>query len=189
MARAQSAPGPAPDALGAYEEHALGVRNLRLPGRDLTVAADRQQWMYGPCTWDAFRGPDHHPISEEAFYRIVGGDDLLSRYEHKARIRKGLAIGGGVLLLGGAIFAAIAEVRRSAGFGEPACTGAPCASLPSPGPSPKWGFAIAGSGLVSLIVSGLIHPTPIDADEADRLARDYDQSLRCRLGLTDTARP
>ena len=40
---------------------------------------------------------------------------------------------------------------------------------------------------MTIVVSHYLDPTPIDADEADRLARDYDQSLRSRLGLTDTA--
>jgi hypothetical protein len=175
-----------PHPAGSYEEQALGVRNLRLSGRDLSAAGDRQQWMYGPGTWDAFRGPDHHPISEEAFYRIVGRDDLLSRYEATMRVRKGLAFGGGTFVLGGAIFAMIAELRRSSGA-QPVCTAPPCTGPALPGPSPKWGLAIAGTGLISLIVSGLIHPSPIDADEADALARAYDRSLRDRLGISETA--
>lgn len=183
---AHSQPPTPLDTAGTYEEQAVGVRNLRLSGRDLSAAGDRQQWMYGPGTWDVFRGPDHHPISEEAFYRIVGRNDLLSRYEAKTRVRNGLAIAGGTFVVGGAIFAMIAELRRSSGA-QPVCSGPPCASPALPGPSPKWGLAIAGSGLISLIVSGLIHPSPIDADEADSLARDYNLSLRERLGISETA--
>jgi hypothetical protein len=183
---AHGQPPTPPDTGRIYEEQALGVRNLRRPGRDLSAAGDRQEWMYGPGTWDAFRGPDHHPISEEAFYRIVGRDDLLSRYETKARIKNSLTLGGGTLVLGGSIFAMISGLRRSTGA-QPACAGPPCASPALPGPSPKWGLAIAGTGLVSLIVSGLIHPSPIDADEADSLAHDYDRSLRDRLGISQTA--
>ena len=184
-ARAQS---PAPDARTAYQRQALGVRNLHLVGLDLSAASDRQAWMYGHGAWDAFRGLDHHPISEEAFYRIVGRDDLLRRYEHTARVKKGLAIGSGALILGGAIFAAVTALRRgNMGSSTPACTSAPCYTPPLPGPSPDWGFAVAGTGIVSLIVSQFIDPTPIGADEADRLARDYNQSLRHSLGLTDTA--
>jgi len=109
---AHSQPPTPTDTEAACERQALGVRNLRLSGRDLSAPGDRRQWMYGPGTWDAFRGPDHQPISEEAFYRILGRDDLLSRYQAKARVKNGLAIGGGTLVLGGAIFAMIAELRR-----------------------------------------------------------------------------
>ena len=53
--------------------------------------------------------------------------------------------------------------------------------------SPSWGLAIAGAGLVGLIVGHYIDPTPINAGEADALARDYDQSLKSRLGISETA--
>ena len=183
-AHAQSAPPL--DARSGYAQQALGVRNLRLDGQDLSSAGDRQEWMYGPGSWDAFRGLDHHPISEDAFYRIVGRDDLLRRYEHTARIKKGLAITGGALILGGAIFAAIAYLRRAENS-TPVCATPSCAASPLPGPSPNWGLAIAGSGVVSMIISQFINPSPIDAGEADRLARDYDQTLLTHLGLSEAA--
>jgi hypothetical protein len=41
--------------------------------------------------------------------------------------------------------------------------------------------------VVALIVGHFLDPTPIGADEADRLAHDYDQSLRRSLGMAETA--
>jgi hypothetical protein len=176
--RAQST--PTSDAIAAYEKEAVLVRHLVLPLRDGTTA-DEQGHVRYTGKWDAFVGIDHHPIDEAAFYRIVGRDDLLHRYQVKARIKTGLALAGGALMLGGAMVAMIAQLERSSGV-QVTCVG--CARS---GPSPLWGLAIAGTGLVTLITSGFLTPSPIDADEADRLASDHDRELRSRLGLTDTA--
>jgi hypothetical protein len=181
-ARAQTA--PASDAFAAYDEQAVGVRHLVVPRRDGSTT-DAQGHLAYSERWDAFTGSDHHPIDEAAFYRIVGRDDLLRRYQARVRIKTELGLGGGVLVMGGALFAMIAALERSS-FGQPACIG--CVSAPA-GPSPSWGLAIAGTGLATLLVRGFINPTPIDADEADRMARDHDRSLRDRLGLIDTAGP
>jgi hypothetical protein len=139
--------------------------------------------------WDAFQGRDHHPIDQETFFRIVGRDDLLRRYHSEAGAKKGLTVCGGTLVFGGLLFAAIATTLRYGGGAQPAigCDGTNCPSASPRGPSPIWGLAIAGTGLVSLIVGRSLDPTPIDADEADRLARSYDQSLQARLGQAETA--
>jgi hypothetical protein len=188
IARAQSAAPP--DAEAAYEQEAVGVRHLITPLRDGTTP-DREGRALYSGRWDAFLGPDHHPIDQSAFYRIVGCDDLVGSYQHRARVKLGVSVGSGVLLAGGIIFATVAELMNHPVGAQPA-TGCPypgCGELPaSPQPvSPAWGLAIAGTGLVGLIVAHYLDPTPIDADEADRLARDYDRSLRDRLGVTETA--
>ncbi len=177
-AHAQTAPPAAPAS--AYEAQSVGVRNLTpLPTVERSPLPD--------TPWDAFQGRDHHPIDEEAFFRIVARDDLLRRYHHEALVKKSLTIGGGSLVFGGLVFAAIAATLRYGGA-QPAigCDGPPCTGN-RPGPSPGWGLAIAGAGAVSLIVGHLLDPTPIDADQADSLARDYDRPLQSRLGLSETA--
>ncbi len=185
LARAQSA--PAPDAQVAYEQEAIGVRSLVYPLRDGRMADEQGRVRYDG-RWDAFHGPDHHPIDQAAFYRIVGRDDLLTRYEHRARVKVGVSVGGGVLLLGGTLLATVAQMMRQS-QGVVDCASPGCGPVSSSqGISPAWGLAVAGTGLVGLVVAHYLDPTPIGADEADRLARDYDQSLRSRLRLTDTAR-
>lgn len=177
-AHAQTAPPTAPAS--AYEEQAVGVRNLT----PLTTA---ERSALPDTPWDAFQGRDHHPIDEEAFFRIVGRDDLLGRYHRTAIVKKGLTIGGGALIFGGLIFAAISTSLRFGGA-QPAigCVGTDCSSASSRGPSPVWGLAIAGAGAVSLIVGQGVDPTPIDTEEADGLARSYDRSLQSRLGICET---
>ena len=173
-------PSPAAPA-SAYDEQAVGVRNLTpLPTAGRSALPD--------TPWDAFQGRDHHPIDEEAFFRIVGRDDLLHRYHREAVVKKSLSIGGGTLVFGGLLFAAVTAALRYGG-GQPAdlCMDNSCPSANSRGPSPVWGLAIAGAGAVSLIVGHLLDPTPIDADEADSLARDYDRSLQSRRGISETA--
>jgi len=183
-ARAQSA-SAGPQA--AYERDAVGVRRLVYPLRDGTMADEQGHARYDG-RWDAFRGPDHHPIDEGAFYRIVGREDLLARYEHRSRIRIGVAVGSGVLLLGGSILATLTEMMERGAQGVVACASPGCGQLPpSQSISPVWGLTIAGTGLIGLVIAHYINPTPVDADEADRLARDYDESLRDRLGVTETA--
>jgi hypothetical protein len=177
-ARAESPPPS--DGNSSYEAEAVGVRNLTPPPNGDRVAL--------PDTpWDAFQGRDHHPIDEEAFFRIVGRDDLLRRYHHEAVVKKSLTIGGGTLVFGGLLFAAITSALRYGGA-QPAigCDGPPCTDT-RPGPSPVWGLAVAGAGVIALIAGHSLDPTPIDADKADRVAHDYDRSLRGRLGLSETA--
>jgi hypothetical protein len=77
-AHAQTPSPPAP--AGTYDEQAIGVRNLGAANRETPPSGERPDWMYAEGKWDAFRGPDHHPITQEAFYRIVGREDLLFRY-------------------------------------------------------------------------------------------------------------
>ena len=186
LAHAQTTTAAAPG--NAYEEQAIGVRSLAGAGRETPPSGDRPDWMYAAGKWDAFRGLDHHPISEEAFYRIVGRDDLLRRYHREALVKKSLMVGGGTLVFGGLVFAAIATAARWGGA-QPAvgCEGTNCLSANSRGPSPAWGLAAVGTGLVSLIVGRYLNPTPIDADQADSLGRSYDQSLQSRLGISETA--
>jgi hypothetical protein len=187
-AHAQMASPAAP--AGTYDEQAVGVRSLGGTSGELPPSGERPSWMYADGKWDAFRGPDHHPISQEAFYRIVGREDLLFRYQNRAAIKTAVTVSGGALVLGGLIFAAIADLPG--GNGVYAATSAcPSSSACSPsgqaGVSPGWGLAIAGAGLVGLIVGHYIDPTPINAGEADALARDYDQLLKIRLGISETA--
>ena len=73
-AHAQTAPAVAPPS--TYEEQAVGGRRLGGTSGQLPTSGERPSWMYAQGKWDAFRGADHHPISEEAFYRIVGRQDL-----------------------------------------------------------------------------------------------------------------
>ena len=179
-ARAESAPPPDPHNASSYEAGAVGVRNLTpLPTAERSALPD--------TPWDAFQGRDHHPIDEEAFFRIVGRDDLFRRYHRESVVKKTLSIGGGTLVFGGLLFAAITAALRYGGA-QPAiaCESTPC-SASRPGPSAVWGLAIAGAGVISLIVGHSLDPTPIDADQADGLARSYDQSLERRCGISETA--
>jgi len=188
-AHAQTAPVVAPPS--TYEEQAVGVRSLGGTNGQLPTSGERPSWMYAQGKWDAFRGPDHHPISEEAFYRIVGREDLVFRYQHKAAIKTAVTVAGGALILGSLIFAEIAHLQeQSGGYYAPAypCPSPGCSPSDHSSVSPRWGLAIAGAGLVGLIVGHYLNPAPIDASEADGLARDYDQSLKSRLGISETAK-
>jgi hypothetical protein len=187
-AHAQVTPPAAPAS--TYDAQAVGVRTLGGTGGELPPSGERPSGMYADGKWDAFRGPDHHPISEEAFYRIVGRDDLLFRYQHKAAIKTAVMVSGGALILGGLLFAAIADLPKGNAV-YVATSACPSSSACSPsdqsGVSPRWGLAIAGVGLVQLIVGHYLNPTPVNAGEADALARDYDQLLKSRLGISETA--
>ncbi|HLK89327.1 MAG TPA: hypothetical protein VKZ18_05510 [Polyangia bacterium] len=178
-ARAQSAADS--DALSAYDEQAVGVRHLVVPLRDGTTTDQQGRVLYSG-EWDAFQGPDHHPIDEEAFFRIVGRDDLARRHHREAIVKRSLSVGGWVLVLGGAIATGVAVMPRA----QPAVGYQGGGPAPY-GLNPAWSLGAMGAGLVSIIVSHFLDPTPVNADEADRLARDHDRSLQSRFGLTDTA--
>jgi hypothetical protein len=186
-AHAQTARPTAPAS--TYEEQTVGVRSLGGTSGELPTSGDRPSWICADGKWDAFRGPDHHPISEEAFYRIVGREDLLFRHQHKEGVKTAMAVSGGALILGGLLFAEIAHVeQRNTLYPDTyACPSFGCSPADHSGVSPVWGLAIAGAGLVDLIVGHYLNPTPINAGEADALARDYDQLLKSRLGISETA--
>jgi hypothetical protein len=186
-AHAQTPSPPAPAS--AYDEQAVGVRNLGSANRETPPSGERPGWMYAEGKWDAFRGPDHHPISQEAFYRIVGREDLLFRYQHKSAIKTAVTVSSGALTLGGLIFAGVADLykQRAVYPAASACPSPGCSPSAQSGVSPGWGLAIAGAGLVGLIVGHYIDPTPVNAGEADALARDYDRLLKSRLGISETA--
>jgi hypothetical protein len=186
-AQAQMAPPAAPAS--GYDEQAVGVRSLGSANRDMPSSGERPSWMYAEGKWDAFRGPDHHPISQEAFYRIVGREDLLFRYQNRAAIKTAVTVSSGALTLGGLIFAAIADLPKGNGVYASAypCPSPGCSPSENSSVSPGWGLAIAGAGLLGLIVGHYIDPTPVNASEADALARDYDQLLKSRLGISETA--
>jgi hypothetical protein len=183
-ANAQTASVAAPP--GSYDEEAVGVRSLGGSGGELPASGERPGWMYADGKWDAFRGPDHHPISQEAFYRIVGREDLLFRYRHKAAIKTAVTVSGGALILGGLVFAGIADMLEQ-NEGYYACASPSCPASSRSSVSPGWGLAIAGAGLVGLIAGHYLNPTPVNASEADSLARDYDQLLKRRRGISETA--
>jgi hypothetical protein len=188
LAHAQTTPAAAPG--NSYEEQAIGVRSLGGANGEVSQSGERPSWLYAEGKWDAFRGPDHHPISEEAFYRIVGREDLLFRYQHKAAIKTAVTVAGGALILGSLIFAEIAHLQeQSGGYTASAypCPSPGCSPSEHSSVSPRWGLAIAGAGVVGLIVGHYLNPTPVNAGEADALARDYDQLLKSRLGISETA--
>jgi hypothetical protein len=188
-AHAQTPSPPAPTS--AYDEQAVGVRSLGAANRETPPSGERPDWMYAEGRWDAFRGPDHHPISQETFYRIVGREDLLFRYQNRAAIKTAVTVSGGALILGGLIFAAIADLENNRNnlyyASAYPCPSPGCAPSDHSSVSPTWGLAIAGTGLVGLIVGHYLNPTPVNAGEADALARDYDQLLKSRLGISETA--
>ncbi|HVV50632.1 MAG TPA: hypothetical protein VHO06_13280 [Polyangia bacterium] len=179
--RAQTS--PAREALGTYEDQALGVRHLVEPLRDGSTAAAGDR-VHLRVDWDAFQGKDHHPIDAEVFLRTVGRYDLARRYHRKVFVKEALSRGGGLLIAGG-LAAALLAVTPG---GQPAGMAGEGGQSPRFfNFSPAWGLAAAGAGLVASIAGRLIDPSPIDADEADRLARDYDRSLRARYGLVESA--
>lgn len=174
-------PTPAPRKTDPKAQ-ALGVRDLTTVRRDGT-AGDRQHWLFPDGPWDAFQGADHHPIDDEAFFQIVGREDLLRRYQHKSIVKKSLSYGGGALLVGGLLFASVAAVLDKDGDQTLYLGSAP----PRSGPSPVWGLAVAGAGLAAAIAGHVLDPRPIDADAAETLARDYDRGLRTSLGISEVA--
>jgi hypothetical protein len=167
------------------EENAIGVRDLSSLRRDGAVGP-RQSWMFGDAQWDAFQGRDHRPIDEEMFFRIVGRDDLVRRYDRKLAVKKTLTYSGGALLVGGLVFAGtVASLNATNNQNLYVGSGPPSSSVMSP----VWGLAIAGAGLIAILVGHNLDPTPIDADQAGALARGYDRSLGLgpNSGISETA--
>ena len=104
-------PSPAAPA-SAYDEQAVGVRNL-----GGTSASSPPASVPAGCTprkVGRVSRSDHHPIDQEAFFRIVGREDLLFRYQNRAAIKTAVKVSGGALILGGLVFAEIAHFRREA---------------------------------------------------------------------------
>lgn len=175
---ARAEPAPAPDAMVRYQQEAVGVRHLVYPLRDGTIADEHGQIRYDG-QWDAFRGVDHHPIDGADFFRIVGRDDLRTSYQRWSAVKRALGAGAWVLVVAGATAVMIGAMS---GRDQPAGT-----ASSSDRSVQLTGLGLISSGIISMVVSHFINPAPIGADAADRLAHDYDQSLRAGLGLTDRA--
>jgi hypothetical protein len=146
----------------ARGEEPVGVRTIVPLGRD-GITVDHAATV----TWDAFQGRDHHPIDDEAFFRIVGREDLARRYHRAAVVKKSLTVGGGALVAGGLLFSFVQFWTEHGAQPATECASGCSASSRV---SPAWGLAIAGTGLLSLLVGHAIDPTPIAAAEANRLA-------------------
>jgi hypothetical protein len=154
LARAQ-APS---DRIAAYERQWVGVRTivpLALDGRSVDRAARP--------AWDAFQGPDNHPIDQATFFRIVGREDLVRRSEHKLAVKSTLRVTGGVVIAAGLTWSALALLAHLEAGGPASCTN-PCTSTGAwPGwIDPRLGLGVAAVGLVPYLIGRAIDPTPID---------------------------
>ncbi len=170
------------DVEDSYEQQAVAVRRVFPIRRDGATSSDDHQ-ASPEALWDAFQGRDHHAISDEQFFRIVGREDLVTRYQHRMVLKRGLTYAAWPLIVGGLTFATLEYMYRN----ESNQTLYQGGTRSPSGSSPWWGIGIATAGAVSFVVSRFIDPVLIDADGADSLARDYDRSLRLRLGMSDSA--
>ncbi|HVY40145.1 MAG TPA: hypothetical protein VHM31_19530 [Polyangia bacterium] len=162
------------DRIAAYEDQAVGVRTITPLGSDQRPASP---------DWDAFQGRDHHPIDPEIFLRIVGREDLARRYRHEEILKKSLMAVGGTATVVGLLYTIVPLlILNSSPVGE--CADG-CSSRPYR--ISGWGLATAAAGVVTLLVGRTLNPSPIDAAEADRLARDHNERLQPQLGLSDVA--
>jgi len=179
LARGES-PG---DPIAAYERQAVGVRTivpLALDGKTVDRAARP--------AWDVFQGPDNHPIDEKTFFRVVGREDLVRRYDHKLAVKRTLKVTGGIAIATGLTWSLVTLLSRPRWAASNNCNN-PCTDTGAwPGwIDPRLGLGLAAVGVVPYLIGAAIDPTPIDAQEASALARQYDRQLRARLGLSDLA--
>lgn len=171
------------DRIAAYERQSVGVRTivpLALDGKTVDRAAKP--------AWDAFQGPDNRPIDERTFFRVVGREDLIRRYDHKLAVKSTLKVTGGIAIATGLTWSALTLLAHARTGGSVSCNN-PCTDG---GTWPGWisplpGLALAAVGLVPYLIGSAIDPTPIDAQEAGTLARQHDSQLKAALGLWDQA--
>jgi len=137
-----------------------------------------------------YQGKYKQPIGPEAFYRLVGREDLALQYHDREEGRAVLMGAGLVTLLG----TAIASIAIGSGSSAPCDVFSPafaqCTAAASADDDSRLKTAatigIVGAVLGSaLFVAGLaIDPQPVGAPAQRELADQYNQKLRLQLGLS-----
>jgi hypothetical protein len=169
------------DRIAAYENESVGVRAIVPLSRGGTTA----DWA-ADHSWDAFQGGGHRPIDQEAFFRIVGREDLIRRFEHRTVVKKSLMAAGGVAMVAGALYSIATYLTADSRVTTAACPSPGCpASSQSTSANVTWGLFGIGAGLAAVMTGHYLDPSPISAAEADRLAREHDQQLKTEFGLSD----
>lgn len=129
-------------------------------------------------TWaEPHQGKYRKPLPGAEFYRAVGREDLAKSYENRRNTKILVTVLGTAVCLGGLIYA-----LQGAGTVDYSAYNADQLQAANDGK--------LTTGLVLMTIGGLVAPLPwlfsshpVDAPEARRLADEYNQRLKARLGL------
>ena len=139
---------------------------------------------------EPYQGKYKDPITPEAFYRLVGREDLAQQYQSREQTRTLLRIAGAATFLAGTVAALVVAFgsRTSCSASDP--NFAQCAAAAQDDAQSRAipSLALFGIGAIlggSLYGGGLqMNPEPVDVGARRELADHYNQELRRRLGLS-----
>jgi hypothetical protein len=141
-----------------------------------------------------YRGTYKEPLQGVRFYDHIGRDDLAKKYKRRRATRAGL-VGGGAAALVIGVSAGLAIMLRGVRVGDcPSGVDDPvgrdrCEAEQEDTRSQnlrKGGIlmgTLGGIGFVAMMAGMMVKPHPINEPEARRLADEYNQGLRDRVGL------
>ncbi|MBS2028156.1 MAG: hypothetical protein JST54_09655 [Deltaproteobacteria bacterium] len=147
----------------------------------------------GSYSMQPYVGKYHRLLEPDAFFELVGREDLASSYRTGSVIRTGLLVSSVLVWLGGG---AVGVARLTSGSSPSDCSTAgqdfdACIQKADQdegnrirdGVLIEVGAALVGSGL---LVAGLVYDqNPAPASEMRQLADEYNERLRARLGLPE----
>ena len=167
--------GPSDDELGEYKRKYLWWQDWA--SVDVSTGRVVSRWSVPK------QGTAGYDLKGVQFYEALGRDDLATRYRKRNRLRWGLglgsaAVGTGVMFWGLSVYVSAessafdtevsAEEQRKETVGMSMMVG---------------GAVVAGAGALFI---GLFRSHPVSANEARRLADDYNRELRKRLGIPES---
>ena len=132
-----------------------------------------------------YLGPYKKPLEGEAFYRVVGREDLADTYARRDSARWSLLVGGGVLALGGLGYMAheLDAQEDCDVFGND-FDGCLDRNEQRADEAVTVMLVLAGVGSVAMGVGLAIDPEPVGPARRRELAAEHNASLRQDLGLS-----
>jgi hypothetical protein len=134
-----------------------------------------------------YQGTAHSPLCGPHFYEAVGHDELAQSSRHRSGARVGLITTGVLLLVAGSATAIAGGVS---GVASPFCiaqnaSGTCLAQDTGPNYTVMGtGLGLVGLGLTGIIVGAVLNPNPTPIRDVYRMAKEHNQALRQRLGLS-----
>jgi hypothetical protein len=163
-----------------YEKKFIGFDDLAVVNAQTGALVSTQTLPY--------QGKFKKPIDGQAFYALVGREDLASTYGARSTAKTVAVVGGGTGLLAGLVVMMAPLVSPEPCESDftletfTACHDRRSAAMKS---GLVTGSVIGGVGAVALIIGAAINPHPVTPAEARELADGYNKKLKKELGITE----
>jgi hypothetical protein len=141
------------------------------------------------------QGKQHARLEGDAFYRLIGRDDLATQYRSNEATRTGFIVAGVAIAVALPLLAFASRSQKDCGSGpsvfDPNFQSASdawfkCTQDNDSATSQAMVLGGIGGALgvgIAVLGANFVHLHPVDASEARRLGEEYNKKLKARLGL------